>query len=739
MFSLSLALYSGLLTSSMSSLSPYWFIVYFALIAGGKDPQNNDQSHQEHLSRLMNTLEQHHIRNEHITVFWADGESPEPDRKLPSTQKTSHYWVVEDTPWEDWFAKESLLANTRWEQVSVFPAKRSALRQWFKSISAKLKPNDSLVLAVTDHGRPDPKGAWQTSIELWGEALKVEELYQDLQLLPTQVSIQLWMSQCFSGGFARLSTMDSRVCGAFSSASNRPAYGCFTLPSAPSVEGHFLKFTEGLKQGGRLDQASRWAVEHDITPDTPHLSSDAFVRRIVRERSEALGIPEGHLIDAALPVLNQLSVEQQQIVKTITNTSLRFNLGLTHSYTRVSILNKQINELIYSLKAWHTQWKNLLYQAKLRLLKQAPIDAFTQKRKHRRRSQKKARLQRWINRALKRGKEGRRGLLKELQQKVSRAETLLDQLKTIEASLWRIGTLYAGLAAKDILTEHDYGLWRKMKSCEARSILQPHRNERQTRSRKRDNTQFATDFQSFNELQTEVESLRPGYIAFQYRERSRASRLEVRSLDYGSPLWAVDLQVGDLIESINRSALNYTGQVREMIALHPIGEWIKIKRRRDGKVRSIHIPVVGAPLSPPPPLKGEPIPPLSLDPILEDKKVDYLISGGRPTLLYFWSTWCQECLRVAPQIQAWAQAHDIQVLAITTEDPHLVRAVNHSSPLPFTIFHDRNREASRLFRADLQNHREAVFIYLDVERRFIERGIGLGQKGPKTIELLFDN
>ena len=115
------------------------------------------------------------------------------------------------------------------------------------------------------------------------------------------------------------------------------------------------------------------------------------------------------------------------------------------------------------------------------------------------------------------------------------------------------------------------------------------------------------------------------------------------------------------------------------------------------------------------------------------------MSGGRPTLLYFWSTWCQKCLRVATQVQSWAKAHDIQVLAITTEDPHLVRAVNHSSPLPFTIFHDRNREASRLFRADLQRHREAVFIYLDVERRFIERGIGIGQKGPKNIELLFDN
>ena len=117
---------------------------------------------------------------------------------------------------------------------------------------------------------------------------------------------------------------------------------------------------------------------------------------------------------------------------------------------------------------------------------------------------------------MKRGKEGRRGLLKELHQKVVRAEALLDQLKTIEASLWRIGTLYAGLAAKDVLTEHDYELWSKMKTCEARSILQPHREEDELviKNQKRDNTQLATDFQSFNELQTEVESLRQGYIAF---------------------------------------------------------------------------------------------------------------------------------------------------------------------------------------------------------------------------------
>lgn len=729
----------SLLSGQFSTLSWAWFVVYFGLIAGGKDPQSNDQSHQEHLTTLINTLEQHNIDSSKITVFWADGDSSEPDRLLPPTQNDSAFWVVENTPWEGWFEPELLLANTRWDNVKTYPAKRSALRQWLKSISAVIQPNDSIVIAVTDHGAPDPQGGWQTAIELWGERLKVGELYQDLQLLPSEVTIQLWMSQCFSGGFARLATMDSRVCGAFSSATKRPAYGCFALPTADGVKGHFMTFNRGLEQSGRLDYASRWTVEHDQTPDTPHLSSDAFVRRIVRERSEALGILEGHLIDGALPPLQSLTTDQQHIVKSITNTSLRFNLGLTNSYTRVSDLIKQVTELQYSLETWHTQWKSLLNEAKLRLLKKATIDAFTQTTKSSRRRQKRAKLKGWIKKGLRQGKEGRRGLLRDLYQKLTRSERLLDQLKTIEASLWRIATLYAGLSAKSILTPHDFKLWREMKRCEAKAILTSHYTPHRRRKRQKDNTQITSSFQTMSEMRAEIESLRPGYLAFQYRERSRASKLEVRSIDYGSPLWAIDLQVGDSIELLDGEKLRYPGQVREMVALHPVGEWINIKRRRGLKQRSIHVPVVGAPLSPPPPKRGEPIPPLLLDPILDEEKLDYLISGGRPTLLYFWATWCQECLRVAPKLRRWAKKHDIQVLAITAEDPHLVRAVNSSSPLPFTILHDRSREASRLFSADLQVKQAPIFIYLDVERRFIERGVGMGDRGPKTIELLFED
>ena len=68
-----------------------------------------------------------------------------------------------------------------------------------------------------------------------------------------------------------------------------------------------------------------------------------------------------------------------------------------------------------------------------------------------------------------------------------------------------------------------------------------------------------------------------------------------------------------------------------------------------------------------------------------------------------------------------------------------MKAVNASAPLPFTILHDRGREVSRLFQVDLQARRAPVFIYLDVERRFIERGIGYSDRGPQQIEQLFES
>lgn len=738
MLSVTASLFITVISLTTSHLTSPWMLTYFALIAGGKDAVSNDQSHQEHLMTLITTLEQHRIPSDQITLFWADGTSPEVDRRLPEPQQNPVRWVVQDTPWEGWFDRPPLLANTTWRGFDTRPAHRSAIRAWLQELSPKIKQGDTVLIAVTDHGAPDPKNGWRTSVELWGEQLGVEDLYQDLQHLPSEVTIQLWMSQCYSGGFARIAMMDPRVCGAFSSTAKRPAYGCFSLPPQRGIAGHFISFTQAFSQSGRLDLASRSTAERDETPDTPHLSSDAFARQVLKERSEALGIPPEHIVDQALPLSSELNEAQRSIVESITQISLRFHLGLVHSYSKAIQLQKEISNLTYALSSWHAKWSMLTREARLRLLHKSPVEGFTQEIQKRRSQIESARLTRWIKQALSRGDEGRRGLLKDLYQRTQRAERLLDQLKTIEAALWRVSTLYITLAAQRSLNPHDQALWERMRQCEARQALTPLTSFRSHQGSTDDHTRVASSFPSLNEIYAEVEALRPGHLAFQFRERSRAKLLEVRGLDLGSPLWAVDLKVGDLIDMIDGKRLSYLGQMREEVALQPIGEWLKVRRRRQGESRVLHLPVVGMPSSPKPPQRGEHIPPLSLDPILEEEPMHHWMTGGRSTLLFFWATWCKRCLSVTPQLKRWAHRHNLQVLAVTTEDPHLVKAVSHSSPLPFPILHDRGGEVTRLFDADLNKQREPVFVYLDVERRFIERGVGMGPRGPTQIELLFE-
>jgi len=717
-----------------------WLALKVALIAGGGSPEENEQSHFTHIHSLKVALEAMGVSPADITIFWADGLDEGLDRRLPPPAPDPLEWTTAHTPWQLWFERAPALTDTRWDHKAVHPAKREPLRAWLRGASAPLKAGDTLLLAVTDHGRPDPKGGWRTAVELWGETLGVEALYEDLKVVPPGVRVQLWMSQCFSGGFAQLSMLDPRVCGAFSAEAQRPAYGCFTALRGAGDEGdegakgHFMQLLKAFKRTGRLDLASDAAMEHDDTPDTPHLSSDAFVQRLTRERAEALGVPVAYLVDTAIPSPKRLTPEQRRWAQRISRLTHRFAIGSVHSFGRAHETLEEVQSLRYTLEAWLAKWSQLSQEAKLRLLSESPVDgAPPEPIADRRRG--RVRLTRWLKDALRAGAEGRRGLLKELQQKLERAEALMDRLYTLEALALRLETLYTRLAAEGLLAPPDLALWQGLRECERAQLLKP-LGGAAPEGELPDSLSAPVGAPHLSELRAEVEALRPGSLGVQFRERARGKLAEVVEVGYGSPGWALDVRPGDAISWVDGRRLSYSGQLREQIALYPIGEDLPLKRRRDGQERLLHLPVVGAQLSPAPPKRGDQVPPLSLEPIFEGEALDYLFTGGRPSLLFFWATWCEPCLKAAPRVHAWAKRHDLQVLAITSEDARLVRAVLGATQLPFPALHDPGREASRLFHVDLQVTQAPVFVYLDVERRLIEQGIGMGKEGPAQIEAL---
>ncbi len=92
---------------------------------------------------------------------------------------------------------------------------------------------------------------------------------------------------------------------------------------------------------------------------------------------------------------------------------------------------------------------------------------------------------------------------------------------------------------------------------------------------------------------------------------------------------------------------------------------------------------------PGPPKVGSAAPPLKAEPFRGDKA----LAAGRPHLLFFWATWCAPCKASLPEVLAFAQARDIEVVAITDEDPDVLTGFfkQFNQPFPETVAVDPYR------------------------------------------------
>ena len=162
---------------------------------------------------------------------------------------------------------------------------------------ADLDAGDVVFFYVTDHGTRAKKdeGIGGTSISLWGkkESLTVSEFSGFLGELPHDVQLVTLMSQCYSGGFASAmygpdgERPSGRYCGYFSTTHDREAYGCYAENRGEDNIGHSIRFLEGLREGGGFEQAHRFTMVHDHTPDVPIRTSDQYgLTLLEREAAE---------------------------------------------------------------------------------------------------------------------------------------------------------------------------------------------------------------------------------------------------------------------------------------------------------------------------------------------------------------------------------------------------------------------------------------------------------------------
>ena len=290
-------------------MSPLFAALSVFLLAGSPSPEENQQRQFEELQGIYQLLREQGVSEGRISIFWGDGEAPEPDRALPRRDDDPLFWLLAGSPQDALTLGAAPLVNTSWPRRTLLPARRSALQQKLSDEGARLRSGDTLLIVVTGRGQsllnarretqtPEQR---ESAISLWDEPWRTEAFLADLAPISPDVQVLFWMSQCYSGGFAQLAGRRAGLCGVTSIAVEGLSYVCLQAEALPLSQGHFFQLQETLLSTGSLGAASDQLLLSDGTHDTPLRSSDAFLTTTLREYAEAQGIPESHIIDDRLP------------------------------------------------------------------------------------------------------------------------------------------------------------------------------------------------------------------------------------------------------------------------------------------------------------------------------------------------------------------------------------------------------------------------------------------------------
>jgi len=271
--------------------------LYVLAINGGGDKLDNFASHLAHLRQLTQLLAASGIPRDHITVLASDGNDPTPDLATRESEP-ENAWLLQGTRVDPLVRDLTTYEDSALPGIDLRPATVASLSRTLGELRGRLRPGDTLLVYVTDHGTQSRRDPIENRITLWGahESISVRKLGALLARLPPSVRVVSLMSQCFSGGFAYLHEArehqrlpSGKTCGYFSSTPDRPAYGCYPELRGQKAIGHSFEFLSALARRGRFSAAHADIMVSDETPDIPLRSSDVY---LAEQIARAAGSPE---------------------------------------------------------------------------------------------------------------------------------------------------------------------------------------------------------------------------------------------------------------------------------------------------------------------------------------------------------------------------------------------------------------------------------------------------------------
>lgn len=667
--------------------------IHAVLLNGGGRREINFQSHQHHLERLVGLLMAEGVQHQNIAVFSADGQDPAADLATREAPTSPDFWLLPASGAMRLLAPPTVYVDSHLPGFDVHPARKAELQEWFAKQGKRLGAGDTLLFYVTDHGEENKADLTNNTITLWNERLSVEELRQLLAQLDPSVRVVMLMSQCFSGSFSNAigapnEAPSGSVCGYFSSTADRYAYGCYAENRGKDGVGHSFQFFQALEPLGGFPEAHRRVLITDDTPDVPNTTTDYYLAQLLSRRATEKGLTFSEYVDVLLAEAWQDRGAHEADLRLLDSIGHTFgsfsprSMGelqeqatvLPEFSERLSTYSSRWEEALEALRienlerfrAAHPEWSARLNPSELKKMSEAERQQlgdqllavyapFVQQD-----GERTARLT-----AL-RSKAG------EASAATYRAEVRLGVVLRMRAILTDIaGDVYM----QQYATPAERETYGRLKACEDLQFAS-------SMSAQAGQLEAPSAFPPLAEERQVLENVMPAWMGIQYRPVGETPRkryeiekgaVVISTVFPDSPASKAGLEVGDIVLGPPSAPFLEPHQVREWTMRSEIDKPERLLALRDGKKLEITLKPGPYPLElpklPGPPKVGSEAPPLKLELFHGQTK----LSAAKPRLLFFWATWCSICHSAVPELMAYGAAKGVEVVAITDEDPEVLK------------------------------------------------------------------
>jgi thiol-disulfide isomerase/thioredoxin len=695
--------------------------LHVLMVNGGGSREHNYQSHLLHLRALYDLLERAGVPSQRMALYVSDGADPAPDVALREAQPEPDFWLLEGSPLADKLRTPITFENSVVPDAALAPATRGDIARWFETTGRKLRPDDTLLLYVTDHGSRNTDDPTNNAITLWGrgERLPVRDLAGMLRNLDPGVRVVALMSQCFSGGFAELARArssealpDGSTCGYFSSTADRPAYGCYAENRGRDNVGHSFHFIEALAERGEFPAAHTDVLVGDDTPDVPLRTSDLFLEDVLQRAAQADGVKPADLID---PLLRQAwghPESWEPELRLLDRVGHAYGFASPRSMGELEEQLTRMPELAAQLRTQHTAWQGALesatganvdrflaghptWQARLQPLEakgatpEEPRPLTTA-------------LLRDLAPATRANPEAHRRL-GVLHQRAEDSESVAYRMDVRAGVLLRMRAILVTIAGRTYLESRGSDEERKaydaLRRCEGLALppvpLPPEAH-----------LAPPEPFPSLEDDLAIAARVTPAWMGIQFRQAAQDSRASGKLADGaasvlavydGSPARQAGLEPGDIVIGPRGKPFQEKDQIREWTMLSRVDEPVALDVRRGDRQLAVNLVPKPFPQKwpslPGPPKVGSAAPPLHLGAYRGTPPVS--LAKGTPHLLFFWATWCAICKSALPEIAAFERERGIPVVAISDEDRGRLDPffASHTGPFPPLVAIDENRQA----------------------------------------------